>query len=521
MRALLAFVVMACLAACEAPDRSEPAPDAPSALTVRAMTAARDHLAANEEGIVAELRALLELPNVASNPADIRRNADALVAMLERRGIAARVLETPNAPVSVFGELATPGAERTLVFYAHFDGQPVGDPETWVTPPFTPTLRAGRFEEGAAIVPWAQARYPLPDEARIYARSASDDKAPIVAMLAALDALTAADIPLSANLKFFLEGEEEAGSPNLARTLALHRDALASDLWIFGDGPIDPSGAPRVVLGVRGITSFDLTVYGPATSVHSGHYGNVAPNPGARLAHLIASMRADDSRIIIDGFENAADPISREAREMSRAAYDDAEMLRGPQLVATESGAAYGESLLRPALNVTQLRYGGAGAARNAIDPEASAHFDVRLTPGLSLEEVRELVTAHVRAQGYRLVETAPSEAERRTHTRLARLVWNEQGYPAAQAPLDHAGVRRVIAVMRSATQGEVRTPPLLGGSLPISAIGEVLNTPFTIVPIVNADNNQHAPNENLRMCEFRQGVALYAALLAEAGAGW
>ena len=485
------------------------------------MSAARDHLAAHEEEIVAELRALLALPNVASNPDDIRRNADALVAMLERRGIAARVLETPGAPVSVFGQLDTPGAARTLVFYAHFDGQPVGDPASWVTPPFTPTLRAGRFEEAAAIIPWERATYPLSDEARIYARSASDDKAPIVAMLAAIDALRAAGIPLSVNLKFFLEGEEEAGSPNLARTLAQHREALASDLWIFGDGPIDPSGAPRVVLGVRGITSFDLTVFGPATSVHSGHYGNVAPNPGARLAHLIASMRADDGAITIRGFDRAAEPISREVREMSRAAYDEAQMLQGPQLPATESGLAYGESLLRPSLNVTQLSYGGAGQARNAIDPEATAHFDIRLTPGVSLEEVRELITAHVRGQGYHLVDAAPTREERLAHPRLARIVWAEVGYPSAQAPLDHAGVQRVIAVMGGASSGRVRVPPLLGGSLPISAIGEVLGAPFVIVPIVNADNNQHAPNENVRMREFRQGVALYAALLAEAGAGW
>ena len=521
MRAFQTLCLVVGLTACGPSPQSEQAPAAPSELTAQAMSAARDHLAANEEAIVAELRALLALPNVASDAADIRRNADALVAMLERRGVAARVLETPGAPVSVFGELATAGATRTLVFYAHFDGQPVGDPASWVTPPFTPTLRAGRLEDGAAIIPWADARYPLSDDARIYARAASDDKAPIVAMLAAVDALRAADIPLSVNLKFFLEGEEEAGSPNLARTLAAHRDVLASDLWIFGDGPVDPSGAPRVVLGVRGVIGLDLTVYGPATSVHSGHYGNVAPNPGARLAHLIASMRADDARITIDGFDRAADPVSRQAREMSRAAYDDAEMLRGPQLPATESGRAYGESLLRPALNLTQLRYGGAGEARNAIDPEATAHFDVRLTPGLSIEEVHDLVAAHVRAQGYHLVDAAPTPEERLAHPRLARLSWGGDGYPAAQAPLDHAGVQRVIAVMRGASNGEVRVPPLLGGSLPISAIGEVLDTPFVIVPIVNADNNQHAPNENLRMREFRRGVEFYAALLAEAGAGW
>jgi len=483
-----------------------------------AMDAARTHLAANEEAIVAELRALLTLPNVASNPADIRRNAEALVIMFERRGITARILETPDAPVSVYAELAAPGAERTLLFYAHFDGQPVEPLDAWITPPFTPTLRSGRAEDGGAIIPWAAAQYPLADEARIYARSASDDKAPIVAMLAAIDALRAAGLPNSARLKFFLEGEEEAGSPNLARTLEAHRDLLASDLWIFGDGPIDPRGVARVSLGVRGVVSFRITVFGAATSLHSGHYGNVAPNPGARLAHLISTMRADDGRILIEGME--ADPPSRESRELARSGFDDEVMLSGPQIAATESGLSYGESVLRPALNLTQLSYGGVGPQRNAIDPAATAGFDLRLTPGLEPAEARAAIQRHLQREGYHLVQgEQPSEQERRDHQRLARFDWSEQGgYSAAAADLNHPAVRRVVDIMRSITNDEISIAPLMGGSLPIAPIGEVLDTPFVIVPIVNPDNNQHAPNENLRIREFRRGVELYAALLAEAG---
>jgi acetylornithine deacetylase/succinyl-diaminopimelate desuccinylase-like protein len=519
MRSWLSGAALVLAVAACGPARPPTEAGAPSQRMTQAMAAARAHLAANEASIVRELRDLLALPNVASNPDDIRRNAQALAAMLERRGVTARVIETPGAPVSVAGELAVAGATRTLLFYAHFDGQPVEPLAAWATPPFTPTLRAGRLEDGAAIIPWERAVYPLDDEARIYARSASDDKAPIVAMLAALDALEAADQPLSANLRFFLEGEEEAGSPHLARTLALHRDALAADLWLFGDGPIDPRGLPRVALGVRGIVSFRLTVYGAATSLHSGHYGNVAPNPGARLAHLIASMRAPDGRILIEGFP--AERPSREALAMAREGFDSDGMLAGPQIAESESGLAYGESILRPALNVTQLAYGGAGPQRNAIDPEASAGFDVRLTPGITPERVRTLIERHVRAQGYELLDAPPSPEQRRAHPRMARLDWSELGYSAAAAPLDHAGVRRVIDVMRAATAGEARIAPLLGGSLPIAPIGEVLGAPFVIVPIVNADNNQHAPNENLRMREFRRGVELYAALLAEAGSDW
>jgi acetylornithine deacetylase/succinyl-diaminopimelate desuccinylase-like protein len=485
----------------------------------RAMAAAARHVAAGEAAIIGELRELLALPNVATSEADIRANAALLVTMLGKRGIEARILETPGGPVSVYGERSVKGAKRTLLFYAHFDGQPVGPETAWKTPPFEPVLRAGRMEDGAGVVPWEEARYPLPDEARIYARSASDDKGPIVAVLAALDALDAAKIPLSANLKFFLEGEEEAGSPNLARTLATHRELLHSDLWLFGDGPIDPRGLPRLALGARGVVGFRLTVYGPATSLHSGHYGNVAPNPGSRLAALIASMRSADGAITIDGL--AAPPPAASARELARTAFDTPGMLAAAGVGAAESGLDYGESILRPALNVTQLLYGGAGGQRNAIDAEATAGFDLRLVPGMTVEAAREAIEAHAKRQGYVLLDAAPTPDERVKNPRLARFDWGDDGYPAAMSSPDDPAVARVMDVMRKSTGSEVRIAPLMGGSLPIAPIGTVLRTPFVIAPIVNADNNQHAPNENLRMREFRRGIALYAALLAEAGKGW
>lgn len=518
MKRMLFCLLIAAGATAQAADAGKPGNTAVPIIKT-AQQAARTHVAAHEEAIILELRKLLELPNVADNHDDIRRNAAALVAMLGNRGIAARILETPGAPVAVFADLKSPGATKTLLFYAHFDGQPVGPPERWATPAFVPTLRAGKLEDGAAIVGWTNARYPLPDDYRIYARAASDDKGPIVAMLAAIDALRAANIPLSVNLKFFLEGEEEAGSPNLARTLATHRNLLQSELWVFGDGPIDPRGLPRLSLGVRGVTGFRLTVYGPATSLHSGHYGNVAPNPAARLAALLASMRAPDGRITIDGLEVTAPSAAQLA--LAREAFDTPGMLAGAGIAAAETGLDYGESILRPALNVTQLVYGGNGPQRNAIDPEASAGLDLRLTPGMTIANARAAIEAHARAQGYRLLDAPPTAAERLAYPRLARFEWGADGYPAAVSSPDDPAVARVIAVMRAATGDAVRVVPLMGGSLPISSIGDVLGTPFVILPIVNADNSQHAPNENLRIKEFRSGIGLYAALLAAVGSGW
>ena len=196
-------------------------------------------------------------------------------------------------------------------------------------------------------------------------------------------------------------------------------------------------------------------------------------------------------------------------------------MLAAAGIGAAESGLDYGPSILRPALNVTQLLYGGAGAQRNAIDAEATAGFDLRLVPGMTTEAARAAIEAHVRGQGYVLLDAPPTAEDRLRHPRLARFDWGDDGYPAAMSSPEEPGVARVMAVMKEATDGAVRIAPLMGGSLPIAPIGDVLGTPFVIVPIVNADNNQHAPNENLRMKEFRRGIALYAALLAEGGKDW
>ncbi len=196
-------------------------------------------------------------------------------------------------------------------------------------------------------------------------------------------------------------------------------------------------------------------------------------------------------------------------------------MLAAAGIGASESGLDYGASILKPSLNVTQLLYGGAGAQRNAIDAEATAGFDLRLVPGMTVAGAREAIEAHVKKQGYVLLDGPPTAEDRLRHAHLARFEWSGDGYPAAMSDPADPAVARAIAVMREATDDAVRIAPLMGGSLPIAPIGEVLGTPFVIAPIVNADNNQHAPNENLRMTEFRRGIALYAALLAEIGRGW
>ena len=485
-------------------------------------TAVREWRVRHEPAILRELSALLAIPNLASDSVSIRRNADTLVAMLTRRGIGARRLEAPGSPPAVYGELRVPGATRTIVMYAHYDGQPV-DPARWATPPWAPTLRDAPLERNGRIIPLPDRGGELDDDARLYARSSSDDKAPIVAMLSAIDALRAARIPLSVNLKFFLEGEEDAGSDHLGAMLRLHAGVVSSDGWIFGDGPVHQSRRPQIVFGVRGVMGADLTVYGPARALHSGHYGNWAPNPSVLLAHLLASMRDTEGRITIAGFLDevrAAGTLERAA--IARAPAVDTLLRRELALGDIEGDSVpLLERIMLPALNVRGLDGGPVGGrAANVIPTQATASIDFRLVPNQTPARVRELVEAHVRRQGYHIVHREPTLEERARHARVARIQW-EQGYPGIRTDMDAPLSRAVTRVLSTATNGQVVAIPMLGGSLPMYLFAEILNAPLVIVPIVNHDNNQHAADENLRIGNLREGIELYAQLFARLGTEW
>src|SRR5712691_6459057 len=227
----------------------------------------REYRMDNEDRIVRELNEFLAIPNIASDTPNIQKNAAHLVEMLEARGIETHLLPISGRGPVVFGKLIAPEAKRTVIFYAHYDGQPV-DPAAWTDgKPFEPVLRDAAIEAGGKRTPLPENgtrhRAVYNDNWRIYSRSASDDKSPIVALLAAIDALRAKKIPLAVNLKVILEGEEEAGSPNLQRTLELHKNLLGGDLLITGDGPVHQSGRPLVFFGNRGDIGIDITVYGP------------------------------------------------------------------------------------------------------------------------------------------------------------------------------------------------------------------------------------------------------------------
>jgi acetylornithine deacetylase/succinyl-diaminopimelate desuccinylase-like protein len=496
--------------------------DAPAQDAARVRSAVRAYTQANDVHILRELADFVAIPNLASDSVNIRRNARHLVQMLERRGVTARLLETPGAPPAVYGELRTPGATRTVMFYAHYDGQPV-DTMEWATHPWRPALRTGALSAGGSVIPLPTQPGTVQGEWRLYARSASDDKSPIVAFLAALDALRASGIRPSVNLKFYFEGEEEAGSDHLRDALTRHREQLGADVWIFGDGPVHQSRKQQLSFGVRGVMGVELTVYGPGRALHSGHYGNWAPNPLVSMAHLIAGLRDVNGRILIDGFYDDVDPPTRAERDAIAAAPAADSALRAELLLAaTEAdNARLMERIMLPALNVRGISGGGVDRqAANAVATMARASIDFRLVPRQTPARIRSLVEAHARKQGFFVVHRDPTAEERRTHPRVLKLQW-EDGYPASRADMSSPASRAVIRATEMATGERVIVVPTSGGSLPLHHFTEVLGAPLVSVPIVNHDNSQHAANENLRLQNLFDGMQVFAAIVVHLGSLW
>ena len=470
---------------------------------------------AHRAEIFSELTALLAIPNVAADRPNIRRNADHLRGMLARRGFTAELLETTGNPL-VYGELRAPGATRTLLLYAHYDGQPV-DPTAWRQPdPFTPVLRTGRIDQGGRDVD-AVSSAPIEDEWRVYARSASDDKSPIVALCAALDALKASSLAPTSNLRVVLDGEEEASSPSLVPAIGRYRDKLRADLMVIFDGPIHTSGRPTVVFGARGIATFDLTVFGPKSGVHSGNYGNWIPNPAQRLASLLASMKDDDGKVTVAGFYDGISPLSADERAMLDAVPDDsARMLKTFGVAAPERAFPKLQDAVQvPTLNVRGLVSAHVGAgARTIIPDRATAAIDIRLVKETRGEDLLEKVRAHVRAQGYFLVDGEPDDSVRAAHPKLARIAISETITNAfSTSPGDPLARALVASIERTGGAPPVRLRTL-GGTVPIAPFIDALGFPAVIVPVVNFDNNQHEENENLRLGHLFDAIVTMAAVL-------
>ena len=471
--------------------------------------------AQHEPQILRELFDLVAIPNVASDKADIARNAQALTRMFEKRRFLPETIATSGSPV-VLAERRAPNVTRTLTFYFHYDGQPVEAREWTNGPPFSPIIVAG--SGGAAQrLTLDRVQGAIDPDWRVYGRSSSDDKSPMVAFLSAIDALDTANMPLTSNIRVIMEGDEEAGSPALEAMVRAHGDRIRGDALLLVDGPRHASDRPTLSFGARGIMTAIITVYGPARDLHSGNYGNWGPNPALALARLLTSMKDGNGRITVDSFYDDVTPLTAvEQQAIDEIPNVEPTLMQAFGFSRPENPA---ERLERrhnlPTLNINALDAGGGvgGQGRTIIPATASAKLDLRLVRAIDPAKQFDRLVAHVRKQGFFIVDKEPDAVLRAAHPWLAQVV-RSGGYPAGRTSMELPLATAIAKALSDAAGGPIVRLPTIGGSAPFYVFTDVLKVPTFGLSIVNFDNNQHGANENLRIKNLWEGIDSMAALL-------
>lgn len=430
--------------------------------------------------MISDLFPLLRQPSISADGTGVAECAELLATVMRQEGISTSVMATRGHPVVVGQTHPRPGAP-TLLVYGHYDVQPVEPVAAWISPPFEPTVRGGR----------------------IYCRGSADNKGQLFAQLMACRAWRAVSGRPPINLTFLFDGEEESGSEHLPDFVRDHRDELKADAVYLSDGPIDDSGRYRLALGVRGLLAIELEASGAPRDYHSGHLGNLLPNPAWELVELLASMRTEGGRISIGGFyEDVDEPDTPTAKALRDLPVDVADFLErhGVDRLASLPEPGFFERLMfQPTLNISGLRSGYTGPGNKTIIPAtATARLDMRLVMSQDPDKIYDLVRAHV--------------ARRAPNVRLRRVGGSVR---PSRTPVDAP----VVPLVRRAVQEVTGSPPLLfpstGGTLPDYVFTQILGLPLVKVPYANADEANHAPNENLDIEHFAKGIKVAAAVFA------
>ena len=456
----------------------------------------------------------ISLPCDAHYPDQLEPNIQWLEQAFTARGFTTERLQTKGIPILLVERLVK-DADKTLLLYMHVDGQPV-DSSKWDQPnPYQPVLKTAKSGGAWERLDIDLLRGKIDPEWRVFARAAADDKGPISMFLAAWDAAQDQGIQPNYSLKLFLDPEEEIGSPNLLQALEDHRDKLSADGLVIMDGPMHASNQPTLTFGARGIARITLTVHGPKGPQHSGHFGNYIPNPAVRMAQLLASMKDEGGRVTIPGFYDGI-TLDGETRELLNAVPSDEASLKKRLGIASvdQVGNSLQEAIQYPSLNVRGLGAAWIGKETRTIIPaSATAEIDMRLVVESDPERLIRLIRQHISEQGYYLLEGEPSLEERLSHPKLCTFS-HKISYRAFRTPLDgELGTWLQKGLVDSFGKAPISLRTM-GGSVPISPMIQYLEIPAVILPLVNSDNNQHSPNENLRMGNFLTGVQTLVGLL-------
>jgi acetylornithine deacetylase/succinyl-diaminopimelate desuccinylase-like protein len=464
---------------------------------------------------IALYRQFLELPNDAAYPDDIEDLVVWMEGAFSERGFETRRLETDGNP-GLFAQRMRDGAASTLLVYLQADGQPV-DASAWdQQDPYVPVLKVrddlGHWRE----LPWDTLDERFDPDWRVFARSASDSKGPMTQFMMAVDLLDLLGVEQTYNLKVIIDTEEERDS-HLPDAVARERELIAADFLLIFDGPPHASNAPTVAFGARGIASVTLVTYGPKVAQHSGHYGNFIPNPVFDLARALASLKDASGRVTVPGYYDGV-TINEDERELLAAVPDDEAKILADAGVARADAVAPSlqEALQYPSLNVRGIRAAWVGEeARTIIPPQATAEIDIRLVKGSDPQRLVALLREHIEGIGFHVIDAEPTDEQRARYPKLLRLNYNVS-YGAFRSDFDSPAGKMARAGMRHLYGEEPILIRTMGGSVPIAPIIEVLDVPAAFVPTVNIDNNQHSPNENIRLGNFIEGIAILMAVLSQ-----
>jgi acetylornithine deacetylase/succinyl-diaminopimelate desuccinylase-like protein len=422
-------------------------------------------------------------PSISAYGEGIGEVAEYITGILNRLGVQARILPTAGWPI-VLGQRADAPGRPTVLLYGHYDVQPPDPLDAWISPPFEPTIRNGR----------------------LYARGVGDNKGQHFAQILALESLLACRGALPCNVKVLLEGEEEIGSPQMPSFVREHREELQANLVLTSDGPVDESGRSQILFGVRGVLDFELRTRGANRDLHSGNWGGVAPNPLWTLVHLLATMKNTRGEVMIDGFYDNVLPLTNLERAALEELPANTEAIKRSLDIEhfdQPLDRGYAERLAAwPTLTINGLHggYGGPGS-KTVLPHEAFAKCDIRLVEAQTADEIFAKVEAHVRRY-------APE----------VKVIRNGAMDPS-KTPLDSPYAEPICRGVIAAQGAPPLLVPALGGSLPDYVFTKILGIPAFGVPYANADESNHAPNENLEIERFIMGIKTGVAMLAYLGA--
>ncbi len=463
---------------------------------------------------IKELQEFIAIPNDALNPDDIDRNIMWLKRKFGERGFNTTVLDTDGLPL-FFAALPMSNDKPTVLIYMHLDGQSV-DPSKWDQPdPYKMVLKVPEGD-GFKTVSFDELNDDINYEWRLFGRSTSDDKSPIVMLLNTIDLLKQDGKEIPFNVKVILDSEEEKSSEPLPKAVKQYRELLEADFLMIVDGPVHSSGEPTVVYGCRGITSLSLTTYGPIKPQHSGHYGNYAPNPGFQLSQLLASMKDGEGRVLISGYYDGI-TIDETTKAVLKSVPDsDAEIAERLQFKTPEKvGSFYQEALQYPSLNIRGLGSAWIGDKARTIVPEsATAELDLRLVVESDGNRLKKLVKDHIAKQGFKVLDHEPTKEERMQFDKIV-MVKEGSVTDAFRTDLDNPYGQFLTSTMKNIFGKDVIQIRTMGGTVPIAPFINELKIPAFIVPVVNPDNNQHSPNENVKISQLAYGIKAFYGILS------